>query len=180
MKWVAALYVDRRGPYFDHPAVDPWDEARDARLYAGPHPVIAHPPCAAWCRWAALRERDGFGKRGEDGGAFALALEAVRKWGGLLEHPRHSAAWAHFGLPEPSGPLWTSDIWGVWVCEIDQAEWGLSAHKPTWLYFVGDDPPELRATHDASEARPGTKDMHSAHRHITPTALVSQLVAASH
>ena len=32
---VAALYVQTGGCYFDLPDVDPWDEAQDARLYAG-------------------------------------------------------------------------------------------------------------------------------------------------
>jgi len=36
---VAALYVETDGAYFGLPDVDPWDEARDARLYAGPHPA---------------------------------------------------------------------------------------------------------------------------------------------
>ena len=43
---IAALYVERDGIYYGLPDVDPWDEARDARLYPGPHPVVAHPPCA--------------------------------------------------------------------------------------------------------------------------------------
>lgn len=34
----AALYVQRGGAYFGLDGVDPWDEARDARTYAGPHP----------------------------------------------------------------------------------------------------------------------------------------------
>ena len=33
---IAALYVAKGGAYFGIPGVDPWDEARDARLYAGP------------------------------------------------------------------------------------------------------------------------------------------------
>ncbi len=33
---VAALYVQRGGVYWDLPDVDPWDEERDARRYAGP------------------------------------------------------------------------------------------------------------------------------------------------
>jgi hypothetical protein len=45
---VAALFVATNGIYFGLPNVDPWDKRRDARTYAGPHPVVAHPPCALW------------------------------------------------------------------------------------------------------------------------------------
>ena len=51
---VAALYVETNGCYYNLPGVDPWDKARDARLYAGPWPVVAHPPCQRWCRLAGL------------------------------------------------------------------------------------------------------------------------------
>jgi hypothetical protein len=46
---VAALYVEKDGAYFGLPGVDPWDEERDATLYDGPYPVVAHPPCNRWC-----------------------------------------------------------------------------------------------------------------------------------
>ena len=36
---IAALYVETNGCYFNLPGVDPWDITRDARTYAGPHPV---------------------------------------------------------------------------------------------------------------------------------------------
>jgi hypothetical protein len=42
---IAALYVETDGCYFGLPDVDPWDEARDARRYDGPHPVVSHTPC---------------------------------------------------------------------------------------------------------------------------------------
>ena len=48
MKPVAALYVERQGCYFGLPGVDPWDEARDARKYRGPHPIVSHTPCPRW------------------------------------------------------------------------------------------------------------------------------------
>ncbi len=83
---IAALYVATGGVYYD-PAltdVDPWDAQRDARLYAGPHPVVAHPPCSRWCRLAGLVEARWGHKRGEDGGCFAAALASVRTWGGGL------------------------------------------------------------------------------------------------
>src|SRR5882724_1290668 len=53
---VAALYVDPNGVYANLPGVEVWDEARDARQYAGPWPVVAHPPCASWSAWAGMRE----------------------------------------------------------------------------------------------------------------------------
>jgi len=71
---IAALYVETGGHYFDLEGVDPWDAARDARLYAGPHPVVAYPPCSRWCRLAGLVEARWGHKRGEDGGCFAAAL----------------------------------------------------------------------------------------------------------
>lgn len=49
---IAALYVEAGGCYFGWPDIDAWDVSRDARLYAGPHPVVAHPPCQRWGRMA--------------------------------------------------------------------------------------------------------------------------------
>lgn len=40
-RMVAALYVAKDGAYFGVPGVDPWDEVRDARRYAGPWLVRA-------------------------------------------------------------------------------------------------------------------------------------------
>lgn len=51
---IAALFVQTNGCYFNLPNVDPWDIHRDARKYAGPHPVVAHPPCQLWVNFAAL------------------------------------------------------------------------------------------------------------------------------
>lgn len=48
MTEVAALFVDAAGSYADLAGVDLWDEARDARLYPGTAPVVAHPPCQRW------------------------------------------------------------------------------------------------------------------------------------
>jgi hypothetical protein len=99
---IAALYVETGGSYSNLANVDPWDEPRDARRYAGPFPVVAHPPCQRWGKlWAGQPlhiKRTGERKvKGDDGGCFAAALAAVRKWGGILEHPWGSHAWAHFG-----------------------------------------------------------------------------------
>ena len=146
---VAALFVQRGGVYFGLDGVDPWDEARDARLYAGPHPVVAHPPCSRWCRLAGLVEARWGHKRGDDGGCFAAALAAVRKWGGVLEHPAYSDAWAAHDLTAPvTGGGWTpADFVGGWTCYVEQARYGHAAKKATWLYACGTELPSMRWGH---------------------------------
>lgn len=135
---IAALFVDERGPYVGLPGVDAWGVTRDARLYAGPHPVVAHPPCARWCRLAGLVEARWGHRRGEDGGCFVAALAAVRRWGGVLEHPAYSDAWRHSDLPEPpTGGGWVRGICGGWSCYIEQGRYGHPAKKATWLYAFG-------------------------------------------
>lgn len=142
---VAALYVARGGCYYGIPDVDPWDEERDARLYAGPWPVVAHPPCSRWCRLAGLVEKRWGHKRGEDGGCFAAALAAVRRWGGVLEHPAYTDAWPAHGLPAPPAVGWQKTMCGGWVCHVEQGRYGHPAKKATWLYASGvGKPPALR------------------------------------
>lgn len=138
---IAALFVDARGCYAGLPDVDLWDEKRDARKYAGPWRVVAHPPCSRWCRLAGLVEARWGHKRGDDGGCFKSALASVRQWGGVLEHPAYSDAWPAFLLPEPD-PLggWQQGICGGWSCHVEQGRYGHPAKKATWLYAVVDDP----------------------------------------
>lgn len=142
---IAALYVQKGGAYFGLPDVDPWDEARDARLYDGPWPVVAHPPCSRWCRLAGLVEARWGHKRGDDGGCFAAALASVRRWGGVLEHPAYSDAWAAHGLlAPPSGGGWVNaDNVGGWTCHVEQGRYGHAAKKATWLYAVAAELPSL-------------------------------------
>jgi len=84
-------------------------------------------------------------RRGDDGGTFAAALDAVRQFGGVLEHPAHSHAWRAFGLPRPARAGWTQTILERgWTCEVDQAAYGHRANKRTWLYYVGPEPPAMR------------------------------------
>jgi hypothetical protein len=143
---IAALFVTKGGTYYGLPDVDPWDEERDARLYAGPHPVVAHPPCARWSRLAGFVEHVHGYKRGEDGGCFEAALRAVRTYGGVLEHPAYSTAWDHFGLPKPKARAgWTLTFDGDASCYVEQGRYGeLPVKKATWLYAYGvDDLPGL-------------------------------------
>ena len=142
---IAALFVDPRGCYAELDGVDLWDEKRDARLYPGPHPIVAHPPCSRWCRLAGLVEARWGHKRGDDGGCFAAALAAVRRWGGVLEHPAYSDAWAAFGLPLPSrSGGWQRGICGGYSAHVEQGRYGHPAKKATWLYAYGTKLPDLR------------------------------------
>jgi hypothetical protein len=140
---VAALYVDERGVYAGMPDVEVWGISRDARLYPGPHPVVAHPPCARWCRLAGLVEARWGHKRGDDGGCFAAAKAAVQKYGGVLEHPAYSDAFAAHGLPVPLGPGWQRTLDGGAVCYVEQGRYGHPAKKATWLYAVAPELPPL-------------------------------------
>ena len=144
---IAALFVETGGCYFGLPNVDPWDIERDARCYRGPYAVVAHPPGERWGAMAAVNYARWGGEHnrpGNDGGCFLAALRAVQKWGGVLEHPKASRAWAHFGLAKPLPGQWTPSVTG-WVCEVWQSAYGHRANKATWLYFVSrTPPPELR------------------------------------
>ena len=149
---IAALYVDPKGPYIGLPDVDPWTEERDARTYDGPWPVVAHPPCARWGRyWFGGPSAVRTGRRremGDDEGCFAAALSAVRRYGGVLEHPEASYAWRWFGLSTPPRDGgWVISDWfvaGGWTCCVEQGHYGHRGRKATWLYAVGVDPlPDL-------------------------------------
>lgn len=144
---VAALFVQPDGCYAGLPGVDAWPEQRDARKYRGPWPVVAHPPCQLWGALAAVNYKRWGGEHnrpGNDGGCFAAALAAVNRWGGVLEHPAKTRAWAAYGLEKPTGIGWQRSGLG-WVCEVWQSAYGHRANKATWLYYVGANPPfELR------------------------------------
>ena len=136
---VAALYVETGGTYYGLEGVDPWDEQRDARLYDGPWPVVAHPPCQRWCMFAKGIETTHGYKVGDDGGCFAAALESVREYGGVIEHPAQSLAWDHFHLPKPRSTVgWTrSFLDGGYSCYVEQGRYGHPMRKATWLYAFG-------------------------------------------
>jgi hypothetical protein len=194
---VAALFVDRHGPYPRMPAVDWWDEKRDARRYAGPYPVVAHPPCARWCKLAKFVESQHGYKVGDDGGMFASALAAVRKYGGVLEHPAWSLAWPAFGLLQPlnGGWAWQWTPYGIeWVCAVAQSAYGLEARKLTWLLVSGFDPPNgtnwsrprgtksltyfsQRHPGDFNTSRSHGERMTSSELHLTPPAFAQFLVS---
>lgn len=183
MRTVAALYVDKRGPYVDMEGVDPWTIERDAKLYTGPHPVVAHPPCADWSMLSVMHPtrpvRAACGPR---------AVEQVRALGGVLEHPAESKLWAEMGIRRPHGLGWLNrtraDKWGGWSLAVDQCAWGHLARKRTWLYVVGASPRDVdpltggRPTHVVTTTRGSTKlpEMRKSERKLTPAKFASWLV----
>ncbi|QXP08682.1 MAG: hypothetical protein [Arizlama microvirus] len=127
----AALFVCKASPYWS--LLGPhlcWDADRDARTFAGDMPVITHPPCRGWGRFRHLAKV----RPGERELAF-LALDLVRRNGGVLEHPLSSQFWRAAGI-HPDG---LPDPWGGWAMPIQQCDFGHRAEKATVLYFVGVD-----------------------------------------
>lgn len=136
MREVAVLFARADSIYKTMPGVDVWDEARDARKWQGGAPAIAHPPCRAW---GSLRH---FAKPVPGEKELALfAVDQVRKFGGVLEHPLNSSLWPAAGLPAP-GPI---DEFGGFTLPIDQDWFGHRAEKATKLYVVGISPRDLPA-----------------------------------
>lgn len=188
MRRIAALYVDPRGPYPKLVDVDCWDQTRDARLYDGPDPVVAHPPCGPWGNLRHMRVPNR-ARRAQDEDCGPRAIEQVQRWGGVLEQPKGSRLFAHCGVDERE--LYT----------IEQVQWGHVARKKTWLYVVGISPRDMcdailpwtrerRApTHWVSGGRlhvrkgsggvvpPGIKVCSAQQRRRTPPALAEWLVS---
>lgn len=154
MTRIAALYVETGGCYFGLADVDAWDQGRDARGYRGPDPVVAHPPCQRWGKfWHGSTAKPHQFKLGDDGGCFLAALRAVLSYGGVIEHPADSHAWAAFGiLKPPRNGGWVpaiakSTLGDLWTCCVHQGHYGHFSGKATWLLVRGlhrDQLPDLR------------------------------------
>jgi len=176
---VVALYVDPRGPY--PRLVREWyDEARDARTYAGPWPVVCHPPCGPWGTLRSL-------SRETTRGLAPLAIDQVRRFGGVLEHPISSRLFDACDCPrEGEFP----DRWGGWTIVVDQCAWGHVARKRSRLYVVSgralwlDLPAWRQPTHWCSgggngrgKTPPGIKVCSAQQRRRTPPAFAEWLVS---
>ena len=169
MSAVAALYVEPRGPY---PALvaDWFDEARDARTYRGPGPVVAHPPCGPWSklrRFCTLPEEQRL--------LALLAVEQVRTFGGVLEHPAGSLLWREAGLPVPESMF--SDQYGGRSYEVAQGDYGHAAPKLTWLYAVRLGPCPFRSSLFRTDPGGRVESIGKFARKATPPEFAAALVA---
>jgi len=166
---VAALYVESRGPY-PRLVADWYDEQRDARTYAGPGPVVAHPPCGPWSRLRALC------KAGEEQRQLAIrAVEQVRAYGGVLEHPAFSALWDYMHLPRPESLF--ADQFGGRSYLVAQGDYGHKAPKLTWLYAVRLGPCPFRAVEFGRDPGGRVESIGKFARKATPETFAEMLVA---
>lgn len=127
---ISVLYVRKKSIYKSL-VNDCYDEERDARNFDKKNSVIAHPPCRAWSKLSALSKATD-----EEKSLAPLAVELIRKVGGVLEHPASSALWKEkkLELPMPGAGY---DKYGGWSLSLDQFWFGHKAKKSTWLYIVG-------------------------------------------
>lgn len=131
---IAVLFARQDSIYKSLPGCDVFDIERDARTFAGGVPVVAHPPCRAWGRLRAFAK-----PRHDEKDLARWAVQQVRMYGGVLEHPASSMLWPDQKLPQPG----ERDEFGGWTLPVHQHWWGHRAEKATLLYIVGCEPAEL-------------------------------------
>ena len=132
---VAILCARRDSVYKSFGDCDVYDADRDAFSFAGGSPVVAHPPCRGWGRFAW---RSNHTERELELGRFCL--QAVQQNGGVLEHPAGSRLFD--GIPRPGqGPRRRTGF----LLSLDQGWFGHAARKNTWVYVVGILPTSLPA-----------------------------------
>lgn len=176
---VSVLFARADSIYKQLPGCDVWDIERDARNWTGKCHDVAHPPCRAWGVFSM------FAKPRDDEKALApWAVDQVRQFGGVLEHPAGSKLWPVLGLPEPG----KRDEFGGWTLPVHQHWWGHRAEKKTRLYIVGCDPKYIPAmplridepTHvigDVGRSGKGKRpEVSKAEREHTPPAFAHWLV----
>ncbi len=182
------LFAAPKSVYFSVTGVDVYDEERDALTWRGGCPVVAHPPCRSWSRLRAFSVAPPAERE-----LAVWAVDQVRLWGGVLEHPASSALWDSLELPKPSQEARfrpRCDRYGGWSLCVDQFWWGHRARKRTWLYICGQSPAELPlmplslgeaprtcglySGRDRARARP---DLGKAERSATPLLFACWLVA---
>lgn len=124
---------------------DVWDIERDARLWPGGTAGIFHPPCRAWGQLAHMAK-----PRPDEKELAIWSVSQIRKYGGVLEHPRSSKLWPFLQLPKPGS---YDEYGGFSVC-VDQSWWGHLARKNSLLYICGckiEDLPVMPIRFDAIE-----------------------------
>lgn len=177
---ISVLFARADSVYKTFPDCDVWDIERDALNWPGGNPIIAHPPCRAWGKLRHFARP----RAGEKELAI-WAVEQIRVWGGILEHPASSLLWSEMNLPLPG----QRDQFGGFSVWISQWWFGHRADKPTLLYIVGIEPADLppipfklgEATHVIQSRKRKNHRPHvtKAEREHTPLQLAEWLKASA-
>ena len=123
-----SILFTREDSIYKTMGLDCWDISRDALKWPGGNPIVAHPPCRAW------GQLSHFAKPREGEKELAIyAINQIRKFGGVLEHPRASRLWKEMNLPIGT----KVDEYGGYTLCVNQSWWGHRAEKKTLLYIVG-------------------------------------------
>ena len=173
-----ALYIDEiYSPYLSMP-VDCWGITRNAKLYQGDGPIIAHPPCGPWGRLYRLCKH-------QDASCGPRAVEQIRAASrGVLEHPTGSKLWKACNLPPPSigSMFWKEHGFTI---QVDQSSFGHCCKKSTWLWFWGiaphtlpPTPPPKRPTAVISTSSSALRYATKKEARMTPPNFATWLVSA--
>lgn len=124
--------------------VEVYDVDRDARMFPGDMPIVAHPPCRGWSQFARCMGHIPIPEERELG---LWCCDQLRACGGVLEQPAGSKLFFAAGFPDSQ----------IWITEVWQAWWGYRTKKSTWLAFCGVDPravnPPLRLHNRGSDRK---------------------------
>lgn len=160
---VAALFVRERTPY-KALGCDCYDFKRDALTWRGGTPGVFHPPCRAWGQLSHFaKPRDG------ERELAIWAMEKVRRFGGVLEHPAASRLWSESGCLTPG----VRDQHGGVLLFVYQSWWGHRAQKKTGIYIVG---PVPELPFEAPRTAVPVEQMGKAEREATPLPFARFLV----
>ena len=138
--------------------VDLYDKERDCRSWSGGSKLIAHPPCQQWSRMKGLAKES---KAEKELGPYCVEL--VRKYGGVLEHPKGSSLFKYCGVDMKK------------VFEVKQFWWGFPAQKATLLYCEDVELLQIRIKGVRSVVM-GVCDMGRGKRSLMPVDMCEYLV----
>lgn len=173
---ISALFV-RSNSIYKTLGVDCWDAERNALFWPGGNPAIFHPPCRGWGSFHGLSVATL-----EEKALAPWSIDQVRKWGGVVEHPRSSSLWSYCRLPTGRN----LDLYGGFTLCINQHWFGHLAEKKTLLYIVGLRPADIppyplnldAVTHivATSSSQRVKKELSKSARECTPIALATWLI----